>query len=68
MTVIDKPMPDSDAANALGCKCPISGNGVIGKRGVGVIIDGVTSRVINPQCAIHADPKWWMPRHQGAPK
>lgn len=65
--MIAKPLPDSIEANALGCKCPIAGNGGGGSRGAGVLEDGVRSWVVDPHCPLHADPKWWMPRHQGAP-
>lgn len=49
--------PDSPDANRLGCKCPANSGG--NNRGDGTITDGVRSYTINPECALHGDPKWW---------
>lgn len=48
--------PDHPEANKRGCKCPaIAAN----NHGEGTLIDGVRSWTVNPQCPLHADPRWW---------
>ncbi len=54
-----RPMPDSPAANALGCSCPAYKNGLNDKRGEGQAVDGVREFTVNPTCKLHANPQWW---------
>lgn len=57
-----KPMPDSAEANKLGCSCPVGPNG----KGEGVTVEGVREWTINPKCALHSKPEWWMPERRGS--
>lgn len=49
-------LPDHPEANKQGCRCPVhTGN----NHGEGTVIDGIRSWMINPECPIHSDWKWW---------
>lgn len=50
-------LPDSPEASAKGCRCPAVSGG--NNKGEGTMTDGVTVWTVNPECPIHADPKWW---------
>lgn len=49
--------PDHPEANKLGCRCPTIAGG--NEKGQGTIIDGIRSFTVNPECPVHADPRWW---------